>query len=132
MQHVKGTIIRPHAVGDEFTPHMRQVMITAMGDQYTHIDACSRLKDTVVYLKEHNCAIIGWIALGPVGPNFTCEVIGAGAIQPGRLRDEISFHAAKMHGAKVLHWKVKNPVHNFITAQIGFAFDGDAIAYKLP
>lgn len=131
MQHVKGTIIRPHDVGDEFTPHMRQVMITAMGDQYTHINALSRLKDTTVYLKEHNCAIIGWIALGPVDDKGVCDVVGAGAIQPGRVRDELTSGAATLHYAKELHWKVKNSVHNFLSAQIGFVPNGEAVVYKL-
>lgn len=116
----KGAFVRQHTKYDTISPHLRAVLDTVMGDQAELIEQFANEEGITVYVKEHNCSIVGWMAVSEPQVYRSAQVVGAGAIQPGRLREDFTLAVATAHGAKELTWKVNNPVHAFIKEQLGF------------
>lgn len=117
---MKSAFVRQHTATDSFPPHLREVLKTVMGDQGLLIDELSRRPGVTVYVKEHNCSLIGWMAVEDTDESKSAVVVGAGAIQPGRCREDFTRDVASLHRADCLIWGVENPVHVFVKTQLGF------------
>lgn len=115
---------------DEIIPlHRSLSMKNSMGNHEHLMRAFASRDGVTVYVKEHNCAFIGWGAFTDVQQSGACKMVGAGGIQLGRFQSDFIERVCEEHRVKCVVWDVENATHHFIKRQLGFEPNGSHDIY---